>query len=112
MDELIENQEDVAVLRNAGVLNNFFGSNQEVADLFNLSKGISHVQGCKPIDEVRIGLHKYTRRKYKKLWSEFVNAYFSKPWQLAGAMAAVLLVLMSAGQDLCLFFTCNPDHSS
>ncbi|GLJ54681.1 hypothetical protein SUGI_1174660 [Cryptomeria japonica] len=108
MDELIDNEEDVAVLRNAEVINNFVGGNQQLAALFNLGKGVAHVRGCKAIDEVRIGLHKYTRRKYKKLWSEFVNAYFSKPWLVAGSMAAVLLIVMTVAQDLCLFVSCNP----
>ncbi|GLJ54682.1 hypothetical protein SUGI_1174670 [Cryptomeria japonica] len=74
MDELIDNEEYVAMLRNAEVINNFVGANQQLAALFNLGKGVAHVRGCKAIDEVRIGLHKYTRGKYKKLWSEFVNA--------------------------------------
>ncbi|GLJ54656.1 hypothetical protein SUGI_1174280 [Cryptomeria japonica] len=108
IDELIDNEEDVAVLKTAEVINNFFGSNKQLADLFNLCKGIAHVKGCKAIDDVRMGLHKYTRRKYKKLWSEFVSAYFSKPWLVAGSMAAVLLIVMTVAQDLCLFFTCNP----
>ncbi|GLJ54658.1 hypothetical protein SUGI_1174310 [Cryptomeria japonica] len=67
-------EEDVAVLRNAEVINNFLGSNKQVAEYFLLAKGITHVCGCKPIDDVRVRLHKYTRRKYKKLWSEFVGA--------------------------------------
>ncbi|GLJ54680.1 hypothetical protein SUGI_1174620 [Cryptomeria japonica] len=112
MEELIDNEEDVAVLRNADVLHNFLGSNKQVADLFILAKGITHVQGCKAIDGVRKGLHMYTRRKYKKLWSEFVTAYFSKPWLVAGSMAAVLLILMTVAQDFCLFFTCDRYSSS
>ncbi|GLJ54689.1 hypothetical protein SUGI_1174860 [Cryptomeria japonica] len=108
IDELIDNEEDVAVLRNAEVMNNFIGGNQQLASLFKLGKGMAHVKGCKAIDDVRIGLHKYTRRKYKKLWSEFVSAYFSKPWLVAGSMAAVLLIVMTVAQVLCLFFTCNP----
>ncbi|XP_059070648.1 UPF0481 protein At3g47200-like [Cryptomeria japonica] len=109
IEELIDNEEDVAVLRNAEVINNFIGGNQQLANLFNSGKGIAHVKGCKVIDDVRIGLQKYARRKYKKLWSEFVSAYFSKPWLLAGSVAAVLLIVMTVAQDLCLFVTCNPD---
>ncbi|GLJ54677.1 hypothetical protein SUGI_1174590 [Cryptomeria japonica] len=112
MEELIDNEEDVALLRNADVLHNFLGSNKQVADLFILAKGITHVQGCKAIDGVRKGLHMYTRRKYKKLWSEFVTAYFSNPWLLPGSMAAVLLILMTVVQDFCLFFTCDRYSSS
>ncbi|GLJ54685.1 hypothetical protein SUGI_1174780 [Cryptomeria japonica] len=108
VEELIDNEEDVAVLRNAEVINNFIGGNQQLANLFNSTKGIAHVKGCKVIDDVRIGLQKYARRKYKKLWSEFVSAYFSKPWLLAGSMAAVLLIVMTMAQDLCMFVTCNP----
>ncbi|XP_059070649.1 UPF0481 protein At3g47200-like [Cryptomeria japonica] len=108
IDELVDNEEDVAVLRNAEVMNNFIGGNQQLANLFKLGKGMPHVKGCKAIDDVRIRLHKYTRRKYKKLWSEFVSAYFSKPWLVAGSMAAVLLIVMTVAQVLCLFFSCNP----
>ncbi|GLJ54655.1 hypothetical protein SUGI_1174260 [Cryptomeria japonica] len=66
MEELIDHEEDIAVLRNVEVLHNFLGSNKQVVDLFILAKGITHVQGCKAIDGIRIGLHKYTRRKYKE----------------------------------------------
>ncbi|GLJ54667.1 hypothetical protein SUGI_1174440 [Cryptomeria japonica] len=108
MDELIDNEEDVAVLRNTDVINNFIGGNQQLAKLFNLGKGIAHVKGCKAIDDVIIGLHQYTKRKYKRLCSEFVSAYFSKPWLVAGSMAAVLLIVMTVAEDLCMFVTCNP----
>ncbi|GLJ34738.1 hypothetical protein SUGI_0698990 [Cryptomeria japonica] len=94
MDELIDTEEDVAVLRKADVIRNFLGSDKQVADLFNsMAKGITPIQGCRLIDDVRRGLHRYTRRKYKILWSEFVSAYFSKPWLVAGSMAAVAQVL-------------------
>ncbi|GLJ54676.1 hypothetical protein SUGI_1174570 [Cryptomeria japonica] len=107
IEELIDHEDDIAVLRNAEVFHNFLGSNKQVAEHFILAQGITHVCGCKPIDDVRVRLHKYNRRKYKKLWSEFVGAYLSKPWLLAGSMAAVLLILMTVAQDFCLFLTCN-----
>ncbi|GLJ34729.1 hypothetical protein SUGI_0698890 [Cryptomeria japonica] len=109
MDELIDGEEDVAILRKAEVIHNFLGSNQQVAQHFNsLTKGINPSIGCKVIDDVRRGLHKYTRKKYKILWREFISAYFSKPCLVAGSMAAVLLLLMTVAQVFCLFFTCNP----
>ncbi|GLJ34730.1 hypothetical protein SUGI_0698900 [Cryptomeria japonica] len=109
IDELIDNEEDVAVLRKADVIKNFLGSNHQVAYLFNsLPQGIPYRSNCKVIDDVRRGLHKYTKRKYKILWSEFVSAYFSKPWLVAGSMAATLLLLMTVAQVFYLFFTCNP----
>ncbi|GLJ54665.1 hypothetical protein SUGI_1174420 [Cryptomeria japonica] len=51
MDELIDNEEYVAMLRNAEVINNFVGGNQQLAALFNLGKGVAHVRDCKAIDE-------------------------------------------------------------
>ncbi|GLJ50929.1 hypothetical protein SUGI_1084510 [Cryptomeria japonica] len=112
MDELIDSEEDVAVLRKAEVIHNFYGSNVQVADHFNsLTKGIAPYSGCKVIDDVRIGLHKYTKRKYKILWSEFMRVYFSKPWLLAGYIGAVLLLLMTVTQVVCLFVSCQPHDS-
>ncbi|GLJ28741.1 hypothetical protein SUGI_0566410 [Cryptomeria japonica] len=94
MDDMIDTEEDVTVLTKVDVIRNFLGNDEQVADLFNsMAKGMTPIQGCKVIDDVRRGLHRYTRRKYKILWSEFVTAYFSKPWLVAGSMAAVAQVL-------------------
>ncbi|GLJ34786.1 hypothetical protein SUGI_0700080 [Cryptomeria japonica] len=50
MDELIDNGEDVDVLRKAEVIGNFLEGNRQVADLFNtLTKGIAHDWRCNVI---------------------------------------------------------------
>ncbi|KAH9289100.1 hypothetical protein KI387_033217 [Taxus chinensis] len=108
MDELVDSEDDVSVLKKAGIIKNDMGSNQEAAQVFNsLTKVIVYSTGCKPIDDARMGLHKYTKRKYKILWSEFVTEYFSKPWLVAGSIAATLLLLMTMVQVFCRFYKCS-----
>jgi hypothetical protein len=42
MDELIDSEEDVTLLRKSGVVTNYLGSDAEVAELFNgLCKGVT-----------------------------------------------------------------------
>ncbi|KAH9289494.1 hypothetical protein KI387_033611 [Taxus chinensis] len=92
--ERVDSEENVAVQREAGIIKNDMGSSKEAAQVFNsLSKEIIYSVGCKPIDDVRMGLHKYTKRKYKILWREFVTA--------------TLLLLMTVVQVLCLFYKCG-----
>ncbi|GLJ21967.1 hypothetical protein SUGI_0411380 [Cryptomeria japonica] len=108
MDELVDSQDDVAALKKKGIINNFLGSNEEVTQLFNsLTSGIVSQYWCKPIDDARIGLAKYQEKKHKILWSEFVAAYFSKPWLVAGSLGAIFLLLMTVLQVFCLFYSCN-----
>lgn len=108
MDELVDSEEDIAVLREANIIKNCIGSNKEVTQCFNaLIRSDYLTPGCKPIDHARMGLQKYARRKYKILWSEFLSTYFAKPWLVAGSIAATLLIFFQVIQFFCRFYTCN-----
>eukprot|EP01018_Ginkgo_biloba_P036556 Gb_34677 [translate_table: standard] len=109
MDELIDSEQDVALLRKHEILSNYLGSDTQAARVFNsLATPIEVGYGFPRIDLIRHGLEKYYERKYRILWSEFWEAYFSKPWLVAGSLGATLLLLLTVAQIFCLFYTCNP----
>eukprot|EP01018_Ginkgo_biloba_P036552 Gb_34674 [translate_table: standard] len=109
MDELIDSEQDVTLLRKHEIISNYLGSDKQAAQAFNsLATPIYKSVGFPPIDRVRGGLEKYYERKYRILWSEFWEAYFSKPWLVAGSLGATLLLLFTFAQVVCLFYTCNP----
>eukprot|EP01018_Ginkgo_biloba_P022216 Gb_12420 [translate_table: standard] len=101
MDQLIDSEKDVSLLKKARIVENFLGSDQEVANMLNsLCKGIA-VETTK-YDETKSEIMEHYSNEYKVMVAEFVNQYFFKPWQAVSLMAAGLLLLMTFLQT---FFT-------
>lgn len=94
MDELIESEEDVAVLRRSDIVTNYLGSDAQVAELFNgLCQGVT-VSRKDDLMHVKQMVNKHYKDKFKVWSAELVKEYFPSPWRslaVAGAIAALLL---------------------
>ncbi|KAJ0078628.1 hypothetical protein Patl1_22599 [Pistacia atlantica] len=68
MDSLIDHAEDVKELRSKGILLNFLGSDQQVADLFNkiAENLVAHPYAYA---DVKSGIEKYYKKRSKKIGS-------------------------------------------
>ncbi|XP_044483518.1 putative UPF0481 protein At3g02645 [Mangifera indica] len=94
MDSLVDHAEDVKELRKKGILLNYLGSDQQVADLFNeISDNL--VPHRDAYVEVKEMLEKHYTSKWKTWLAEVLYTHFSSPWTIIAFFAAILALGMS-----------------
>lgn len=105
MDELIDSDEDVAVLRRSNIVTNYLGSDAEVADLFNgLCKGVT-VSRVDVLGQVKQEVNDHYTSKFKVWFAELMKEHFSSPWRSLGLAAAIIVLLLTAVQALFSIFS-------
>nr|XP_023898829.1 UPF0481 protein At3g47200-like [Quercus suber] len=97
LDSLIDEANDVKELRKAGVLQNFLGSDQEVAQLFN-EIGTDLVPNTKIYLEVRSSIQEYYKNKFLTWTSQVIHDHFSSPWTIIAFIAAFFALILSTLQ--------------
>ncbi|XP_060670641.1 UPF0481 protein At3g47200-like [Ziziphus jujuba] len=104
MDSLIDNADDVMILRSENVIVNCLGTDQDVADLFN-DIASNLVPNHHTYAEAKLGIQKYCNSKFKRckskfnIWmSECYNNYFRSPWTFLALCGAISVVLLTAAQ--------------
>ncbi|XP_049342496.1 putative UPF0481 protein At3g02645 [Solanum verrucosum] len=91
MDSLIDHAEDVKELRSKGILLNFLGSDQEVADLFNeLARDL--VPNPHAFVDVKDKIEKHYNSKGKIWIAEWNNTHFNTPWTVFAFIAALFVI--------------------
>lgn len=100
MSNLINTEKDVALLRNCDTINNYLGSDSEVAQLFHgLCKGV-----VLPRKFVFEKLHNNVVEHYRsnvKVWiAQFVKEHFSTPWNILALLGAIIALLLSSVQTV------------
>uniref|UniRef100_A0A2N9GGT9 Pyrroline-5-carboxylate reductase dimerisation domain-containing protein n=1 Tax=Fagus sylvatica TaxID=28930 RepID=A0A2N9GGT9_FAGSY len=104
MDSLIDHAEDVMVLRSEGILLNFLGSDQEVADLFNaIAKDL--VPNPYAYAGVKGRIERHYRNKLKIWMAEWLHTHFSSPWTILAFIAAIFAIALSVVQT---YYAANP----
>ncbi|MFQ6648994.1 hypothetical protein Gotur_022234 [Gossypium turneri] len=97
MDALIDTADDVKELRVTGILHNYFGSDEEVANLFNkMSRDL--VPDQKMYDKVTNVIHKYCNNPWTDAVAQVYYTYFSTPWTFLAFIGAIIGLLFSAIQ--------------
>ncbi|KAK4580922.1 hypothetical protein RGQ29_024542 [Quercus rubra] len=97
LDSLIDEANDVKELRKAGVLQNFLGSDQEVAQLFN-EIGNDLVPNPEIYSKVRSSIQKYYKNMFLTWTSQVIHDHFSSPWTIIAFIAAVFALILSTLQ--------------
>lgn len=100
MDQLIDSEEDVALLRKYGIVTNGLGSDAEVAKLFNgLCTGVTvSLEGV--FDKLTGKVKLYHKNKFKVYCAELASEYCSSPWKILGLVAATVLLLLTVVQTI------------
>uniref|UniRef100_A0A2N9HBB6 Uncharacterized protein n=1 Tax=Fagus sylvatica TaxID=28930 RepID=A0A2N9HBB6_FAGSY len=99
LDSLIDEAKDVMDLRKAGILRNFLGSDEEVAQLFN-GLCTDLVQNTEIYDDVRSHIQDYYNKKWKTWISEGLHTHFSSPWTVMAFLAALFAILATGVQTV------------
>ncbi|KAK5787166.1 hypothetical protein PVK06_041819 [Gossypium arboreum] len=97
LDLLIDEAEDVKEMRDAGVLYNRLGSEEEVAKLFNKMN-----TDLVPSPMIYSGVKQKIRNHCKNMWinhaAQWYHTYFRIPWSFWAFLAAIAQLLFSALQ--------------
>ncbi|KAL7599031.1 hypothetical protein Lser_V15G26239 [Lactuca serriola] len=99
LDSLIDHPEDVKALRNAGVLDNSLGSDQEVATLFNeIANGRGLVPNNVAYSKVMYQIQKHYEDLRNTWCSQLKHEYIKSPWSFLALVGAVMALFLSAVQ--------------
>ncbi|KAJ6725243.1 PROTEIN putative (DUF247)-RELATED-RELATED [Salix viminalis] len=104
MDSLIDDADDVKELRSKGIIVNFLGTDQQVADLFN-KMGSSLEPDTRVYNDVKREINKQYESTLKKWVAEMQQTYFRSPWAFLALAAAALGLALTATQ---VYYTINP----
>ncbi|KAL9386532.1 hypothetical protein Peur_019656 [Populus x canadensis] len=107
MDCLINNQEDVQILRHSEIIENGLGDDGKVCILFNnLGKNVIHSRRHHfYYNKVFDGAKEHCNRKRNIWMAKLKHDYFNSPWALLSFLAAVALLLFTLAQTV---FTVMP----
>ena len=98
MDSLIDTQEDIAILTRAKVLENHLGSDERLVQMWNdMCINISNEPCPKWDDMIHDVLEDYQSR-WRPVYVEFHEKYFSKPWLAISLLVGFLLLIFSLVQ--------------
>ncbi|KAI6670721.1 hypothetical protein NL676_005606 [Syzygium grande] len=95
MDNIINNEQDVALLHAQGIIQNAIGSDKAVAELFNSLCTEVTVESNSRIDAVQVNISKFYDDPSNSWWANFRHTYFRNPWTVFSFIAAILLFALT-----------------
>ncbi|KAK4432535.1 hypothetical protein Salat_1015700 [Sesamum alatum] len=103
LDCLINTAKDAEYLCDKNIIENYFGTDAEVARLINnLGKDVSFDIDMCYLSELFNEVNHYYRNHWHVHWASFKYTYFNTPWSFISALAALVLLLLTVAQT---FFT-------
>ncbi|XP_074280515.1 UPF0481 protein At3g47200-like [Silene latifolia] len=101
LDSLINTPEDVEVLVRKGIIENWIGSNEAVANLFNeISKHISLCSSNFYYYDVCRDLNAYANTSWHRWKAVLSKDYFNHPWAIISVIYAILLLVLTLLQTI------------
>lgn len=97
MDSLIDDADDVKELRSKGIIINFHGPDQQVADLFN-HMGSFLEPDTSVYNDVKREINEQCESIVKKWVAQWQQTYFQSPWALIAVAAAAVGLALTATQ--------------
>ncbi|CAM6106335.1 unnamed protein product [Calypogeia fissa] len=98
MDKLIQQEADVQLLREDGIITSSMGDNAEVCKVWKtLCKGLLVSQNSEWADMLKNLNIRYKSRPHQ-LMAEFKDKYFAKPWMVVSWVVAILFIVMTGLQ--------------
>ncbi|KAH1084279.1 hypothetical protein J1N35_024040 [Gossypium stocksii] len=100
LDLLIDEAEDVKDLRDAGILYNRLGSDEEVAKLFN-KMNTDLVPSPMIYSGVKEKIHNHCKNMWISQAAQGYYTYFRSPWTFLAFVGAITALLLGALQTYC-----------
>ncbi|XP_024005716.1 UPF0481 protein At3g47200 [Eutrema salsugineum] len=96
---LINSEEDTSFLTEKGIIENYFGTGEQVSLFFkNTGKDIAFSISKSFLSSVFEGVNKYTSQGYHVHWAGFKYTHFNTPWTFISSFAALMLLLVTIFQ--------------
>ncbi|CAH8335799.1 unnamed protein product [Eruca vesicaria subsp. sativa] len=103
---LINTEADATYLSEKGIIENYFGTGEEVSLFFkNTGKDIVFSISNSYLADVFEGVNEYTSQGYHVQWAKFKYTYFKSPWTFLSSFAALILLIVTVFQA---FFAAYP----
>lgn len=101
LDCLINTAKDVEYLCDQNILENYFGTDHEVAKFINnMGKDVSFDIDMCYLSHLFDEVNHYYRNHWHVHWASFKYTYFKTPWSFISAMAALVLLILTVAQTL------------
>ncbi|KAL0333449.1 UNVERIFIED_CONTAM: hypothetical protein Sangu_1501100 [Sesamum angustifolium] len=101
LDCLINTAKDVEYLCDKNILENYFGTDGEVARFINnMGKDVSFDIDMCYLSELFNEVNHYYRNHWHVHWASFKYTYFKTPWSFISALAAFVLLVLTVAQTL------------
>ncbi|KAI3440327.1 uncharacterized protein J3R85_003650 [Psidium guajava] len=97
MDSLINTSKDVELLRRQGIIRNYMGDDEAVAQMFN-KMGDCVALNDSYYNETSRKVNAYCNKKGNVWMAKLRREYFHSPWALLSVLAAIVLLLLTAAQ--------------
>ncbi|KAG7556100.1 hypothetical protein ISN44_As11g021680 [Arabidopsis suecica] len=96
---LINTEEDATFLVEKGIIENYFGTGEDVSFFFkNIGKNIAFSISTSFLANVFEGLNEYTSQGCHVHWAGFKYTHFNTPWTFLSSFAALMLLLLTIFQ--------------
>ncbi|XP_030520200.2 UPF0481 protein At3g47200-like [Rhodamnia argentea] len=97
---LINTPADAGLLGDRKIVENYFGTDEEVARFFNnVGKDVVFDIHRSYLSKVFEEVNEYYQNDWHVRWAGFRHTYFSTPWSFMSAAAAILLLLLTTIQS-------------
>ncbi|GFZ08756.1 transmembrane protein, putative [Actinidia rufa] len=99
LDCLVNTSRDVEFLSDKNIIENYFGTDAEVAKLINdLGKDVTFdIEKCY-LANLFTEVNEYYKNGWHVQWASFRFTYFNSPWSFVSALAAFILLVLSVAQ--------------
>lgn len=101
LDCLINTSRDVGLLCDWNIIENYLGTDAEVATFINnMGKDISFDIGSCYLARLFNDVNRHYRSGWHVQWASFRYTYFDTPWSFISAMAALILLILTVAQTI------------
>jgi hypothetical protein len=107
MNGIIDTEEDVRILREAGIILNRLKSDKEVAALWNGMTKSVRVTKVPILDKAIKGANTYYSASWKARINVIMKKYICGSWPYLTFLAANMLILLSALETACSVYSCS-----
>ncbi|EYU44433.1 hypothetical protein ABFS82_08G052600 [Erythranthe guttata] len=99
MDNLIDSPADVSYLHYCGIIENWLGSDAEVADMFNrLCQEVVFDINDSSLSRLSEQVNRYYEHRWNAWRASLKHRYFNTPWTIISFFAAVVLLWLTLAQ--------------
>ena len=107
MNGIIDFDEDVALLRQRGVLLNRMKSDGAVTKLWNGMSRSTRLTKVPVVDRAVEDMNRYYNSRWRVKTKRFMRKYIFSPWQLLTFLAAIMMLMLTTLQAFCSVYTCS-----